>query len=239
MNIKPGIEWISTAECQYHKFSPIWDFGGNSSVISLCTGSSNMIEKSGHWITEESDVFYFDKNNLLSNIQLSLPNENEPFIVNNNYITNFGYIILKDDTYDIIPVQTMRYFDPTNRILFAFNKKITSKDSFEFSMLHSDLGLISINGEYNGYVLLNPLNYFTDSENHFDKSNLPDDSEYHLISTYLNIMSDNRINQLNGDISMVVNELKESIIPNINLIKSKVRKKIVISSINELLEFYT
>ncbi|MCW7550223.1 hypothetical protein OO184_20380 [Photorhabdus sp. APURE] len=236
MFILPNIELVKTSELYYRHANLSWSFGGNSSVICLYS-STNKGMSTEHWITDCSDVFSFDENKNLLSMELSVPNKNKMPSLNINEDIS-GRLVLHERIYTINQV-TERFFDPVERKLFCFNEMSDTNRQVSLIKMHDDFSLILLDGLYLGYVLNNPLGYLTnDIYGHADSS-LPTDDEYQLMSEFLYIMSDNRLEELNDDMELVVNELKNKIGSRIKIIKSEHRKNILKTSLDELLYFYS
>ncbi|EBS7636904.1 hypothetical protein CDR68_24985 [Salmonella enterica] len=237
MSISSCIDVVEVPEPQYEDFTLTWSFGGNSSIISLC-GNNSRVKSTEHWITDCSDIFSFNAGGELSNIGLSVPNKNHLIDVKTEKIS-FGKLVLSCEKIYTIEPMPMRMFDSLKRKLFCFNESIASDSCAAFLKLHDDLDIIVSNKGYCGYVINNPLSYFSNETNgYIDVINKPDDNEYILMGCFFNIMSDNNVEKYNGDIDRVVVELKEIIMPSLNLIRSEFRRDIVKSIIQELLDFY-
>jgi len=237
MVICSGVDVAEVPYSQYKNFALTWSFGGNSSLISFCGKASGVIW-SEHWITDCSDTFSFCSDGKLSNIGFSIPNENH-FINIRNSQAKYGKLMLSSNVLGVIEPMPMRMFDPIKRKLICFDGNAINDDEVSFFKLQDDLELIMSSGCYCGYVLNNPLSYFsTEVDGFVDYVNKPSDAEYILMASFFEIMSDNNLRKCNDDIGKVVVDLKDKIMPSIGLIKSNFRKKIIVSTIQELLDFY-
>ncbi|WPN57902.1 hypothetical protein [Pseudomonas sp. P9_31] len=237
MFILHNVELIETAEMQYQDASITWSFGGNSSLISL-TINNKRNTNSEPWITEPSDFFSFNDEGKLTYLGLSVPGRNNELAIEAP-VTMFGKLKLHNKLHSVEPTIT-RAFDPRNRTLTCINKQFTNEHKYSFIKLKDDINIILADSHYVGYVLSNPLNYLTDNTNDSIDSSCPaDDDEYSLMRLFFEIMSDNRVEKLNDDMALVTIELSNAILPNIHFIRSSLRKKIIKSSVEELLDFYS
>lgn len=236
MLISSGINVMEAPNLEYSDFTLTWSFGGNSSLISLC-GNDDGVVSSEHWITDCSDIFSFDTKGKLANLGLSVPNKNHHIDIKIRR-QMFGRFTLSGEKLYTVPPMPMRMFDPLKRKLTCFNELSINSDVF-YLKLRKDFGMLLSDENYCGYIIDNPISYFTDEINGYvDTINLPDDAEYDLMSRFLKIMSDNNVEKHNENIEQVIMELSDKIMPSVNLIKSDFRKNVVKSTIQELLEFY-
>ncbi|WP_323637275.1 hypothetical protein [Pectobacterium polaris] len=230
-----GFNVIGMMELQYDDFSLTWSFGGNSSIISFF-GNHRGVISSEHWMTDLSDTFSFDCNGNISNMILSVPNRNDVIEVKEEGV-NFGKLVLSCERLPTIQPMTVRMFDPVKRKLICFNRQGV-KDVSVFR-LQRDFGVMISGGDYCGYIIDNPLDYFSNEVNGYvDESNKPDDFEYHLMDCFFNVMSDNKVDESNNDIESVIVELADKIMPSLKFIKSDFRRGGLESTMQELLSFY-
>jgi hypothetical protein len=235
--ILQNVELIETAEMQYPDALITWSFGGNSSLVSL-TINNKRNTNAEHWITEPSDFFSFNDEGELTYLGLSVPGRNNELAIEAP-VTMFGKLKLHNKLHTVEPTTT-RAFDPRNRTLTCINEQFTNERKYSLIKLKDDINIILAGSHYIGYVLSNPLNYLTDNTNDSIDSSCPaDDDEYNLMKIFFEIMSDNRVEELNDNMALVTIELSNAILPNIHLIRSSFRKKIIKSSIEELLDFYS
>lgn len=237
MLIMPNINLILSSKMQYDDFYLSWSFGGNSSVVSLfCNGQS--ITSSEHWITDCSDIFSFDRKNFLSSMELSVPGNNQEFSLNNACNTFYGSLSLNSNNYAIEPMTT-RFFDCKNKMLICFTEHASHNNKLSLVKLHHDFSFILYDGNYSGYILHNPLCYLTNEKDGvIDRINELSEKEYILMGRFMEIMSDNRVNELNNNMEKVILELHNHIFQYIDYINSPFRRKIVESTVDDLFDFY-
>ncbi len=238
MLLTKNIEILPVSSLHYEKFKLVWSFGGNSSIISLFNDNLSIISTE-HWISDCSDFFSFDKNNEFVSLDVSVSNNNFFF----NGVTPkeesvCGKLKLIDNEYTVKPMEK-RFFDYKKRRLICFSGE-ESNGSFLIVRLHAHFSLILKEGFYVGYILEEPLIYLSnDKHTNIDNKNIPDEYEYKVMNDFMRIMSDNRLNYLGDDMSLLVNELYFEIKPKLNKIKSSFRRNIISLELDDLLDFYS
>ncbi len=238
MLLTKNIEILPVSSLYYEKFKLVWSFGGNSSIISLFNNNLSVVSTE-HWISDCSDFFSFDKNNELVSLGISVSNNNLSFSETaTKEETVYGKLKLSSNEYTVKPTEK-RFFDHKKRRLICFNRW-GGNSSFIIVKLHVHFSLILRNGICSGYILEEPLTYLSsDKHGVIDEKNTPDEYEYNIMNDFMRIMSDNRLNCLDDDMSLLVNELYYAINPKLNKLKSSFRRNIIYSELNDLLDFYS
>ncbi|VYT90800.1 Uncharacterised protein [Metakosakonia massiliensis] len=224
-------------EVIYKDHNLAWVFGGNSSVFCFFKKGEPTITTE-HWISDLSDVLSFDDKGGFLSLELSIPGYNGFLELNGTQKICFGSLYPGNVSGVLEPMQE-RYFDWKNKRLICFNKGISKSDEFLLVKLHHDFCLIVSEGKYSGFIVSDPLRYITgEKEGEIDIETSPDMEEYFLMARFFNIMSDNNVYASDNDMTKVVSELKDKILPDIGLIVSQKRRRLVKNTVFDLLDFY-
>lgn len=241
--INSAIVVVKSLECNWDlssDFSLSFIWGGNSSIVKL-SNSQKINTSSEPWFSDNSDIFGFDINHYLCNLELSIPLCNKVISLNKRK-KYFGTLFFIKDNLNsgvIVPPTKFRYFDSASRLLICTKRFLSQDMAMDLVEIKSDFFLLFFESSYFGFVLKNPLSYLTSNAiEKPDYKSEPNSDEYELINRFFEIMSENNLEKLNDDMGMLVHNLDKTITPRLSCIKSNFRKKIITDSIHELLDFY-
>ncbi|WOE77308.1 hypothetical protein RZO07_18435 [Pseudomonas protegens] len=218
----------------YKDFKINYAFGGNSSTISISNGNSGI--GSEHWISENSELFLFSPDGNLVKFQLSTPNKNIKSTLSKKS-SYWGEITLKNPKPFLLEPTKLRCFSAKRKELICLNSPLSS--DVDYIYIKKDFSFIFSENNYCGYRLKNPLRYLCESvDENLGLIKEPNHAEYCLMEKYLSIMSDNRLDELNQNMELLVLELSKKISPHLISIRCDRRRKVIEKSITELLDFY-
>lgn len=235
MKIIDGVELQKTTNIQYEEFALAWDFGGNSSAISL-QGDGAAFASSEHWITDTSDILSFDSDCDFVGAKFSVPNMNG--ILDADVGTGsdlYGRIRLSCSWVPQVPPRKLRNFDARRRRLICFDKDAESEKEISLFRMKEDFSLILLGGSYAGYVLNNPIEYIVGGPGGGRKAGAGD---YEVFEIFYEIMSDNRLVDFGGDMGRLVEELRSRVLPRLGQVQGDVSRAVLVEAINDLSDFY-
>lgn len=229
---------LETITPQYDDFILRWNFGGNSSLISLNSNKKReMLISSEHWFADISDLFYFDNHKKLMGINISIPNINCRIKITSNFAGFCSLNLLNDKLFNVSPMK-FRFFDPIKKILFLFNEENIQGEVSCYS-LYKDFFIMAQDNKFIGYILNNPIKYLTDNEFGFmDDVTEPSAEEYFIFDCFFEYISDNKLEEFNDDMSKLVFYVNENLQKKLNSIKSDYRRNIFFQELNSLFEYY-
>ncbi|BDR55745.1 hypothetical protein [Xylocopilactobacillus apis] len=118
----------------------IW--GGNSSIVKL-SNSQKINISSEPWISDNSDIFGFDIDNYLCNLELYVPTSNKKIFLNERKKC-IGTLAIKENTDAglILPPNKLRYFDPVSRSLVCTKYGLSQEMAIDLVEIKSDFFLL-------------------------------------------------------------------------------------------------
>lgn len=218
----------------YNDFVVRFAFGGNSSLISISNGESGI--GSEHWILEESERFLFNTNGNLVLSELSVPNKNAHIHLTENS-SCWGEIYYLDQKPFLVPPTKFRNFNAQERSLTCLN--FLPIKSVDYVYIKEDFNFIFADEKYCGYRLHNPIRYLCETtDESLDFTMEPDEGEYKLMSVYLSVLSDNKLDKLNQNMASLIMDLSSKIAPRLGEIRCVRRRGIIERSLVDLMDFY-
>lgn len=229
---------LETITPQYDDFMLRWNFGGNSSLISLSSDKkTEILISSEHWFTDISDLFCFDKHKKLTGINISIPNVNCRIKITSKFEGFCTLNLLNDNLFNVSPMK-FRFFDPIKKTLFLFNEENIEGEVSCYS-LYKDFFIMVQCEKFIGYILKNPIKYLTDNEfGCMDDATEPSVEEYFIFDYFFEYISDNKLDEFNDDMSKLVFYVNENLQKKLNCIKSDFRRNIISQELNSLFEYY-
>ena len=218
----------------YNEFLIRFVFGGNSSLISISNGTSGI--GSEHWTLQESERFLFNDDGKLVELELSIPNRNADIHLIESSSCWGEVLYPKPKPFSVSPTK-FRNFRALEKDLTCIN--FTPKGSVNYIYIKEDFHLIFSDGRYCGYRLKNPIHYLCETVDENPRLAIePDEAEYKLMGEYFSIMSDNKLDELNQNMTLLVLELDSKITPRLGDIQCTRRREIIKRSLVDLLDFY-
>lgn len=249
MNIELSEGKHATLLVQEKPFKENFIFSANGSLVALgnILESKNLSEEmqsnsgSETWLTEESDIYLFGKNKLLSNLILKVPNISYNFEYSIPQEQK-GYHSLKlnSSTPFVVKPKKYRHFDSSKKILISFDP-MPSHSECTRHCLSKKLSLLIENKSKKiiGWILKNPLDVIVDNYGGEADASCADDITYRIFENYLNTVSDNTCEKFDDDMELVVDLLLKNITKEkIALIKGSKRIKIMENTIADLVDYF-
>lgn len=144
MSVIPEIILVKKQEgnlnlCTDFFLSFIWD--GNSSIVKL-SNSKKINTGSEPWFSDSSDIFGFDINNYLCNLELCIPLCNKIIFLTERK-RYFGTLFVKENLNSglIIPPNNFRYFDPVSRLLICTKYTLSQDTAIDLFEIKNDFFL--------------------------------------------------------------------------------------------------
>lgn len=193
------------------------------------------------WVTDESDIYRFDKNNLnLVSLIIKVPWNNKSLHfdskVNNTKNKDISTLRLGQKVPPFfMPIMKNKYLDVKNKVLYCFTSEYN--DKWREIRLSRHFSIFTENKKIVCYSMVDPLSIISSDFSKSLDSNKATSNDYKIFSIILSIYSDENID--NKGVENVVMELeglkKQGIIDDITGI---IRKETVDNFIDDLVAYF-